>query len=245
MLRTGQRAGEVFDMQWRDVDEAKGWWTIPGEKVKNKKTHRVPLTKAALALLAEARRATSRPGRLVDSGNDGLVFEGPEGGSYHSRAVKVVSKFREAGLITGDYIRHDFRRTVATGLQALSIPDSTITHVLNQSGGGSPVTQIYAHHHFDTEKKTALEAWGRHLDALLTGQPSARVVSVSAVDAPRHHLPDHSRSSTRPPQPHPHPSADLPRFLLPSADAESAQVRGRRRGGAAGERRGGCVFRRT
>ena len=181
MLRTGQRAGEVFDMQWRDVDEAKGWWTIPGEKAKNKKTHRVPLTPAALALLAEARHATSRPGgRLVNSGNDGLVFEGPEGGSYHSRAVKVVSKFREAGLITGDYIRHDFRRTVATGLQALNLPTSTISHVLNQQEGGSRVTPIYARHDFSTEKTAALEAWGRHLDALITGQrqEKEKVVSI-------------------------------------------------------------------
>jgi integrase len=174
MLRTGQRAGEVFDMQWRDVDEANGWWTIPGEKVKNEKTHRVPLTKAALALITKARTAGSGP--------DGLVFEGPEGGSYHSRAVKVVSKLRKAGLITNDasqtvdYIRHDFRRTVATGLQALSIADITITHVLNQSGGGSPVTRIYTRHHFDEEKRVALEAWGRHLDALLTGQPQKKTL---------------------------------------------------------------------
>jgi integrase len=169
MLRTGQRAGEVFEMEWADVvkEESGWWWTIPGEKVKNGKTHRVPLTKAALALITKARTAGSGP--------DGLVFVGPEGGSYRSRAVKVVSTLRTAGAITGDYWRHDVRRTVATGLQALSIPDSTITHVLNQSGGGSPVTRIYARHHFDKEKRVALEAWGRHLDALLTGQPS-RVV---------------------------------------------------------------------
>ena len=97
MLRTGQRAGEVFDMQWADVDETSGWWTIPGTKAKNKKTHRVPLTKAALALITKARTAGSGP--------DGLVFVGTEGGSYHSRAVKVVSKLRKAGVIratTGD-----------------------------------------------------------------------------------------------------------------------------------------------
>jgi hypothetical protein len=64
---------------------------------------------------------------------------------------------------------------VATGLEELGFPTSTIAHVLNQSEGGPRATKIYARHHFDTEKKTALEAWGRHLDALLTGQPS-RVV---------------------------------------------------------------------
>jgi hypothetical protein len=52
----------------------------------------------------------------------------------------------------------------------------TSPHVLNQSEGGSRVTPIYARHDFSEEKRVALEAWGRHLDALLTGHTPARVV---------------------------------------------------------------------
>ncbi|MBN4048291.1 integrase arm-type DNA-binding domain-containing protein [bacterium AH-315-O15] len=167
MLRTAQRGGEIFTMEWSEVDEASGWWTIPGEKTKNGKTHRVPLTQAALALIAEARADGSGP--------DGLVFAGPEGRTLEWQAKKAVSKLRHAGL-AGDYTKHDLRRTVATGLQALNLPTSTISHVLNQQEGGSRVTPIYARHDFSEEKTAALEAWGRHLDALLTGQPS-RVVS--------------------------------------------------------------------
>ena len=69
MLRTAQRGGELFTRAWGDVDEASGWWTwwtIPGEKTKNGTTHRVPLTPAALALIAEARADGSGP--------DGVVF---------------------------------------------------------------------------------------------------------------------------------------------------------------------------
>jgi hypothetical protein len=76
---------------------------------------------------------------------------------------------------SGDYTRHDLRRTVATDLQSLDFPISTVAHVLNQSEGGSRVTPIYARHDFSKEKTAALEAWGRHLDALLTGHTS-RVV---------------------------------------------------------------------
>ena len=89
MLRTGQRGGEVFTMEWSDVDEASGWWTIPDRKTKNKKTHRVPLTKAALTLIAEARAAGSSP--------DGWVFAGPQGGTLQEKAKKAVSKLRHAG----------------------------------------------------------------------------------------------------------------------------------------------------
>ncbi|MBN4048044.1 integrase arm-type DNA-binding domain-containing protein [bacterium AH-315-O15] len=166
MLRTAQRGGEVFTMERGDVDEASGWWTIPGTKTKNGTTHRVPLTQAALALIAEARADGSGP--------DGLVFAGLEGRTLAWQAKKAVSKLRHAGL-AGDYTRHDVRRTVATGLEELGFPTSTIAHVLNQQEGGPRATKIYARHDFDKEKTAALEAWGRHLDALLTGHTS-RVV---------------------------------------------------------------------
>ena len=168
MLRTAQRGGEVFAMQWEDVDE--GWWTIPSTGAKNSQAHCVPLTKAALKLIAEARADGSGP--------DGWVFAGPEGGSLHSRAVKVVPILRNAGVLTGDYWRHDLRRTVITTLAKLSIPRAVLSQVLNHTDRGPRATAIYDKYDYDREKREALEAWGRHLDALLTGQTS-RVVPFS------------------------------------------------------------------
>ena len=168
MLRTGQRAGEVFTMQWQDVDQASEWWTIPGTKAKNGQTHRVPLTAAARALLA-----TVRPGDAQDAD---WVFAGSDGGSVAARAKKAIASLRAAGAIPLGYNRHDFRRTVTTGMASLGIAHSTLAHVLNQQEGGPRATAVYNRHTYDTEKRTALEAWGRHLDALLTGHPS-RVVA--------------------------------------------------------------------
>ena len=165
MLRTGQRGGEVFGMRWADVEE--GWWTIPGERTKNGEAHRVPLTTAARALLAEAR--------ADGPGTSEWVFAAYRGGSNRSQAANVISRLRRAGLLTGDYTRHDLRRTVATGMTKLGIPRATLSHVLNHTDIGPRATAIYDRYSYDREKRTALEAWGRHLDALLTGHPS-RVV---------------------------------------------------------------------
>ena len=166
MLRTGQRAGEVFTMRWEDI--ADGWWSIPGTKTKNGKPHRVPLTTAVLALLTEARADGSGP--------DGWVFAAYRGGSNRYQAANVISRLRHAGL-TGDYTRHDLRRTVATGLETLGIPISTISQVLNQQEGGPRATKIYARHTYDREKREALETWGRHLDTLIGGATPSRLVS--------------------------------------------------------------------
>jgi integrase len=51
LLLTGQRLGEVTRMTWADVDLKAAWWTIPATAAKNKRAHRVPLSKPVLKIL--------------------------------------------------------------------------------------------------------------------------------------------------------------------------------------------------
>ena len=129
-------------------------------------TDKLPLSSVA----GRSRRSHPSPAR-PDSG----CLTTPS----NTRTLPLISPRSTEALrclrVSLDYTRHDLRRTVATGLQSLNVPTSTITHVLNQQEDGPRATKIYARHDFSEEKKTALEAWGRHLDALLTGQTS-RVV---------------------------------------------------------------------
>ena len=48
---TVARSGEVRGMRWQEVDWAKRLWTIPKERMKAGREHRVPLPDAAIALL--------------------------------------------------------------------------------------------------------------------------------------------------------------------------------------------------
>ena len=106
MLRTAQRGGEVFTMERGDVDEASGWWTIPGTKTKNGTMHRVPLTQAALALITEAPTDGSGP--------DGLVFAGREGRTLEWQAricrfitVSVTRQLSSSRRSARNPLRHD------------------------------------------------------------------------------------------------------------------------------------------
>ena len=106
MLRTALRGGEVFTMEWGDVDDASGWWTIPGTKTKNGTTHRVPLTQAALALITAARTDGSGP--------DGLVFAGREGRTLEWQAricrfitVSVTRQLSSSRRSARNPLRHD------------------------------------------------------------------------------------------------------------------------------------------
>jgi integrase len=52
-LLLGKRTGEIRRMEWAHLDLEKGVWTTPAEGMKMRKTHRQPLSTAALALLKE------------------------------------------------------------------------------------------------------------------------------------------------------------------------------------------------
>jgi integrase len=68
LLLTGQRASEIADLRWDEIIDGK--MVLSGERTKNKRTHIVPLSEPALAILeAQPRRA----------GRD-LIFGVGEGG---------------------------------------------------------------------------------------------------------------------------------------------------------------------
>ena len=65
---------------------------------------------------------------------------------------------------------HDLRRTAATGMARLGIDLPVIEKVLAHSSGSfAGIVGVYQRHDFAAEKRAALEAWGRHVEALATG----------------------------------------------------------------------------
>lgn len=56
MLMTAARSGEVRGATWSEINFKTSVWTIPGSRMKAGKTHRVPLTAAAVKLLKELPR---------------------------------------------------------------------------------------------------------------------------------------------------------------------------------------------
>ena len=50
-ILTAARSGETLGARWDEIDFARAVWTIPKERMKGDREHRVPLTKPALAIL--------------------------------------------------------------------------------------------------------------------------------------------------------------------------------------------------
>jgi hypothetical protein len=65
---------------------------------------------------------------------------------------------------------HDIRRTVATGLQRLGVRLEVTESVLNHiSGSKAGIVGVYQRHDYADEKRTALDAWVRHLMSVVDG----------------------------------------------------------------------------
>lgn len=95
-ILTAARSGEVRGMTWGEVDlEAKAW-TIPAERMKAQKEHRVPLSDRAVAILYDVRPLSG-----------GLVFEGQRKGKPLSdMSLTAVLKRMGRGVTV-----HGFRST--------------------------------------------------------------------------------------------------------------------------------------
>jgi integrase len=153
MLLTGQRRGEVLAMRWEHVNEDAGawWWTIPAERAKNGLSHRVPLSPQAVTLVEGLRPS---------SADQPWVFAGRKHGQHVTNVERAIDRARARQGLT-HFTPHDLRRTAASLMTSLGIPRLTVKKILNHAD--RDVTAIYDRHSYDSEKRVALEAWGRRV----------------------------------------------------------------------------------
>jgi integrase len=163
---TGQRRDEVAKMRWEEVDIDKRLWTLPPTRTKNNQAHDVPLSAAALAILDSVPRNESSPFVLTNGGAS------PASG--YSKGKRRLDALLPAD--TPPWRLHDLRRTCASGMARLGINLPVIEKCLNHTSGSfAGIVGVYQRHNFADEKRAAFEAWGRHVDSLVSGKPAKAV----------------------------------------------------------------------
>lgn len=169
LLLTGAREREVAGMEWKEIDLASRTWTLPAARAKNGREHQVPLSDAAVAIVAGLPRLDSRKFVFSTTGRTPV--------SGFSNAKKYVdAAFTEP---IPPWTFHDLRRTVATNLQKLGVRLEVTEAVLNHVGGSrAGVVGIYQRHDWADEKRAALDAWARKLEAIVSGAEASNVVDL-------------------------------------------------------------------
>jgi integrase len=159
LLLTGARRDEIAEARLSEIDPAARTWTLPASRTKNRREHIIPLSDAAVAIIAQLPRIGAK-GEFV------FTTTGRTPVSGFSRAKLAIDKaiadaLRErGGEPPAAWTFHDLRRTVATNLQKLDVKLEVTEAVLNHvSGSRAGVVGIYQRHDYASEKREALDLW--------------------------------------------------------------------------------------
>lgn len=171
LILTGQRRQEIGALRWSELDDGLTSITLPPARQKNhggpdRLNHIVPLSEPARAILARQHRVV---------GWDCVFSAGPNGlqnwGVWKRRLDAKLSGMPE-------WVIHDLRRSVATGLGHIGVQPHVVEAVLNHvSGHKAGVAGTYNHAAYQKEKTAALTLWAEHLMAAVSGKP-AKVVPL-------------------------------------------------------------------
>jgi len=102
---TAARSGEVRHAVWSEIDEGRRVWTIPAERMKAKREHRIPLTDAAMTILKQLEMLRS------SHVSSGPIFPGGKIGAPLSDVSISKALHRAAGTpgVTVHGLRSSFR----------------------------------------------------------------------------------------------------------------------------------------
>ena len=144
---TASRTAEVRGARWSEIDTKAGIWTIPGERMKAGRAHRVPLSGAALKVLEDARQRW---------GTDGLVFPGRQVGKPLGHG-SIAGTFRRLELATPHGLRSSFRDWCGESGVAREVAEQALAHVVGGTEGA------YARSDLLNRRRAVMEGWGSYI----------------------------------------------------------------------------------
>ena len=151
LVLTAARSGEVRGARWDEIDLDAGTWTVPGERMKGNRPHRVPLSARALAVLREA-------GEYRD--DSGLVFPSARGRPLSDATMSKLVKELGIGAVPHGF-RSSFRQWAA---ERTNIPrevcEEALAHV-----NPNRVEAAYQRSDLFERRRELMDAWARYVMA--------------------------------------------------------------------------------
>lgn len=161
------RSGEVRGAQWNEIDLSSASWTIPAERMKAKKEHRVPLSDAAVELLEKL----SKDVILKDNP---LVFPALRGGMLSDMTISAVcrrinERREREGLApwtdeqSGPWIvPHGFRSTFRDWCSEQTDYQNEVAEMALAHTIGNQVEASYRRGDLFTKRRQMMQDWARY-----------------------------------------------------------------------------------
>lgn len=124
-ILTAARTGEVVGARWDEIDTRGALWTIPAERMKAGREHRIPLSEGALAVLREAAKVRQSDDPTA------FVFPGAKSKSPLSNMamLALLRRMKRDDLTTHGF-RSTFRDWAAETGRAADIAEAALAHVV-------------------------------------------------------------------------------------------------------------------
>ena len=156
-LLTAQRKSEIAGMRWNELDLDAGWWTIPEERTKGGREHRVPLTPTAIDIL---RGLEAEPHDPV------YVFRGGRTGRPIQNLGKALPRVRDRSKVV--FWLHDLRRTATTIMASSGVAQFIAGRILSHADD-SVTARHYNVYAYDDEKRAGLLKLEQRVLAIVAG----------------------------------------------------------------------------
>jgi len=168
LILTGQRRDEVGAMAWSELDRDRGTWTIPAERSKNHRTHKITLPAAAWSIIDTVERR---------EGREYLFGQVAHGFTSWVKSKAALDKRTELA----PWVIHDLRRTGATRLADLGVQPHVIETLINHvSGHKAGVAGIYNRSSYEREVRAALALWAHHVRSVVEGD-TRKIIALPRI----------------------------------------------------------------
>lgn len=152
------RPGELRRAEWSELNLDTAVWSIPAEKMKMRRHHRVPLAQQALRILADLREIT---------GAGRWLFPSVRTMTRPISENTLNAALRRLGYGSETMTTHGFRAMAATRLNEMGRwnPDAIERQLAHQEANA--VRRAYTHAaEFWSERVSMMQAWADYLDEL-------------------------------------------------------------------------------
>jgi integrase len=144
-ILTGGRTSEVLGARWDEIDPVRKIWTIPADRMKAGKEHRVPLSKLALAVLTTM-------GKLRRTE---YVFPGDRRSTLSNTSMLMLMRRMSRGDLTTHGFRSSFRDWAA---ELTNFPSEVVEMALAHSVS-SKVDAAYRRGDLFEKRRHLMDAW--------------------------------------------------------------------------------------
>jgi len=157
LILTACRTSEVLQAQWNEIDMVTAIWTIPTERMKAKKEHRVPLSNSCLAILEALPRVDGNP----------YIFPGARHGCPLSN-MALLQLMRGMGYgvdgTRGNYVPHGFRSSFRDWSGEVSsfprdVAEMALAHVIENK-----VEAAYRRGDLFIKRQRMMQEWAEYVD---------------------------------------------------------------------------------